>query len=74
VKGSLRIISDEDAAVILGALRRQRDAGTAYPVDQDAYQRLITHVVHRADKDVTVTVPDRGYRGPGRSRVPVRGS
>jgi len=57
VKGSLGIISDEDALVILGALRRQQDAGTTYPVDQEAYQRLITHVVRRADKDVTVTVP-----------------
>jgi hypothetical protein len=57
VKGSLGIISEEDAALILGALRRQRDDGTTYPVDQEAYQRLITHLVRRADKDVVVTVP-----------------
>jgi len=64
VKGSLGIISDQDAAVILGVLRRQRDAGTTYPVDQEAYQRLITHVVHRADKDVTVTVPTAAIEAP----------
>ena len=70
VKGSLGIISDEDAAVILGALRRQRDAGTTYPVDQEAYQRLITHVVRRADKDVTVTVPTAAIEAPVAAESP----
>jgi hypothetical protein len=57
VKGSLRTIAEEDARTILSVLQRQAAGGTTYPVDQDAYQRLITHVVRRADKDVTVTVP-----------------
>ncbi len=57
VKGSLRHISDQDAEVIMEMLRRQTPGGTTYAVDQEAYQRLITHVVRRADKDVTVTVP-----------------
>jgi hypothetical protein len=57
VKGSLRTISDEDAEVILSVLQRQATGGTTYPVDQEVYQRLITHVVRRADRDVTVTVP-----------------
>ena len=33
VKGSLGTIADEDAAVILGALRRQVHGGATYPVD-----------------------------------------
>ena len=71
VKGSLGIISDEDAAVILGALRRQRDGGTTYPVDQEVYQRLITHVVRRADKDVTVTVPTAAIEAPTATEAPL---
>lgn len=57
VKGSLGIISEEDATVILSVLRRQANDGVTHPVDQETYQRLITHIVRRADKDVTVTVP-----------------
>jgi hypothetical protein len=64
VKGSLGIIADENATVILGALRRQRDANQTYPVDQEPYQRLITHVVRRADKDMTVTVPTAAIEAP----------
>lgn len=57
VKGSLGIVSDEDAGLVLAALQRQALGGLTYPIDHDAYQRLITHVVRRADKDVTVIVP-----------------
>jgi hypothetical protein len=60
----LGIVADEDATVILDALRRQVDAGTTYAVDEEAYQRLITHVVRRADKDVTVTVPTAALEAP----------
>lgn len=70
VKGSLGVISEEDAAAILGALRRQLEAGLAYPVDQEAYQRLITHVVRRADKDVTVTVPTAAIETPIAAEAP----
>jgi hypothetical protein len=70
VKGSLGIISDEDAAMILRALRRQVDAGTTYPVDQETYQRLITHVVRRADKDVTVTIPTAAIEAPSVAESP----
>ena len=61
VKGSLRTISDEDAELLLEVLRRQAHGGTTYPVDQEAYQRLITHVVRRADKD---GVPRPGGQAP----------
>ena len=45
VKGSLRTISDGDAKVILSFLQAQASGGTTYPIDEDSYQRLITHVV-----------------------------
>jgi hypothetical protein len=64
VKGSLSVIADDDGSVILGALRRQQETGTTYPVDQETYQRLITHVVRRGDKDVTVTVPTAAIEAP----------
>lgn len=69
VKGSLRMIFDEDASVILAVLRRQLEGGRTYPLDQDAYQRLITHVVPRADKDVTVTVPVSAIEVPVATEV-----
>jgi hypothetical protein len=71
VKGSLRSISDEDAELLLEVLRRQAHAGTTFPVDQETYQRLITHVVRRADKDVTVTVPTTTIDEPVASAQPV---
>jgi hypothetical protein len=57
VKGSLRALSDADAAVVMSALHRQSVGGATYPVDPDIYRRLLPHVVRRADKDVSVTIP-----------------
>ena len=57
VKGSLVQVSEEDARVILNVLQRQAAGGHTYSVDPDAWQRLMTHVVRRTDKDVAVTIP-----------------
>lgn len=56
-KGSLRSMADDDGRLLFEILRRQQNGGQTYPVDQDAYERLLTHVVKRGDKDVAVTVP-----------------
>jgi hypothetical protein len=59
VRGSLTRVSDADGAFLESWLRSQAgEEGQAYPVDADEYRRLVAHRVRRADKDVTVTVPD----------------
>lgn len=59
VRGSLTRVSDADGAFLESWLRRQAaEDGQPYPVDADEYRKLVAHRVRRADKDVTVTVPD----------------
>src|SRR5205823_3852289 len=58
VKGSLRVIPDEDAAVLMPLLRRQQNGGLTFPVDPQVYEKFLTHVVRRGDKDVAVTIPE----------------
>ena len=59
VRGSLTRVSDADGAFLESLLRSQAaEDGQPYPVDADEYRKLVAHRVRRADKDVTVTVPD----------------
>jgi len=58
LRGSLVQLNDADGAFLETLLRSQLDSETTYPVDQDTYRKLTTHQVRRADKDVTVTVPE----------------
>jgi len=59
VRGSLTRVSDADGAFLESLLRSQAaEDSQIYPVDADEYRKLVAHRVRRADKDVTVTVPD----------------
>lgn len=58
LRGSLVQLDDADGMFLEALLRDQADSGVAYPVDTDAYKKLTTHRVRRADKDITVTVPE----------------
>jgi len=58
LRGSLVRLDDADGAFLETLLRAQLDSEVTYPVDQDTYRKLTTHRVRRADKDVTVTVPE----------------
>lgn len=58
LRGSLVQLADADGELLEALIREQMDDGETYPVDQDAYRKLATHRVRRADKDVTVTVPE----------------
>ena len=59
VKGSLALLSDEDAALIQTALRQQ-DSGQShiYPIDAEAYDKLTRQIVRRPEGPVTVSVPE----------------
>jgi predicted RNA-binding protein len=58
LRGSLVQFDDADGAFLEGIMREQIDGGETYAVDPSEYRRLATHRVRRADKDVTVTVPE----------------
>jgi hypothetical protein len=58
LRGSLVQLDDSDGAFLETLLRDRLDSEVTYPVDQDAYRRLATHRVRRADRDVEVTVPE----------------
>ena len=58
LRGSLVQLDDDDGAFLEALIGGQADGGETYTVDPDAYRKLATHRVRRADKDVTVTVPE----------------
>jgi hypothetical protein len=58
VRTSLVLMSEEDGKLIESLLIEQGRGGKTYPVDRDDFEKLATHRVRRADKDVTVTVPE----------------
>lgn len=58
LRGSLVQLDDADGVFLESVIRGQLDGGETYPVDEAAYKKLTTHRVRRADKDVTVTVPE----------------
>ncbi len=61
LRGSLVRLDETDGSFLEGIIREQVDGGETYPVDPDAYRKLATHRVRRADKDVTVTVPEETH-------------
>lgn len=58
LRSSLVQLDDADGNFLEALLRAQLKGDVTYAVDPDTYRKLITHRVHRADKDVSVTVPE----------------
>ncbi len=58
LRGSLVQLNDSDGTFLETLLLAQAKSEVTYPVDPDTYRKLTTHRVRRADKDVTVTVPE----------------
>jgi hypothetical protein len=71
LRGSLVQLTDEDGAFLESVISAQVDGGTTYPVDEAEYRRLVGHRVRRADKDVSVTVPDDSSATAETSQPPV---
>jgi hypothetical protein len=70
VRGSLVQYSDEDGAILEAAIRSQAHGGRIYEIDVDDYKKYATHRVRRADKDVTVTVPEEPPTPPSSLQLP----
>ena len=58
IRSSLAPIDETDGRFLEELLIRQRDGGINYPFDLDAYSKMSGHSVHRADKTVSVSVPN----------------
>ncbi|MCO6459548.1 MAG: EVE domain-containing protein [Pirellulaceae bacterium] len=58
VRRSLNRIPDEDGRFLEQLLRSQESGGETYPVDDEKFRRLVSSRIRRADKIVTVTVPE----------------
>jgi len=58
LRTSLVSLTNQDGDFLESLLQGQARGGKAYPVNPDDFRKLSTHRVRRADKDVTVTVPE----------------
>jgi predicted RNA-binding protein len=58
LRGSLVQFSEQDGAFLDSLITSQAVDGNVYPVDEDEYRKLAGHRIRRADKDVSVIVPD----------------
>lgn len=58
LRGSLVQLDDSDGSFLKDLIQKQDGGGKTYPVDPSEFRKLATHRVRRADKDVTVTVPE----------------
>lgn len=57
-RASLVQIDHADATFLEQLLIRQSTVGKNYPVDEDKYRRSLTQQIRRAEKAITVTVPE----------------
>ena len=58
VRNSLNPLPDSDGEFLESQLFAQKDDGQEYKVDEREYRKLVSHRVRRADKFVSVTVPE----------------
>lgn len=70
LRGSLVGISDADGRLIESAILSQVRQATVYPIDAGEYRKATSHRVRRADKDVSVTVPEDADQSPAPASSP----
>jgi hypothetical protein len=58
LRNSLNLLSDEDGSFLEQIIYQQLSDRHVYPVDEAAYQRMLTHGVAISGKLVTVSIPD----------------
>ncbi len=58
LRGGLVQLDENDGAFLEAAIKAQASGEVTYPVDENEYKRLLTHRIRRADKDVSVIVPE----------------
>jgi predicted RNA-binding protein len=58
LRGGLVQLDENDGAFLEAAIKAQASGEVTYPVDENEYKGLLTHRIRRADKDVSVIVPE----------------
>lgn len=58
IRASLVALDEPDGRFLEELIARQADGGQSYPLDESQQRRFVTHSVRRADKDVTVSIPE----------------
>lgn len=58
VRGSLVQLSESDGALLARALSKQETLPSVYPLDDADKKKFVTQFINRADKVVSVSVPD----------------
>ncbi|MEN6625169.1 MAG: hypothetical protein ABFD69_02960 [Candidatus Sumerlaeia bacterium] len=59
-RSSLTRLNEKDGAFLCNTLTSQASALKTYPLSEQDQKKLATHTVNRADKTVTVSVPENG--------------
>src|SRR6185312_12302179 len=70
LRRSLNRLQYEDGNLLERLLLAQTGGGEVFPVDEDAYRRLVVQRVRRADKTVEVTVPQKGEEEEAQAESP----
>ena len=72
LRTSLNRFDDADAALLEKELLAQTKAGTKYPIDEQEYEKLLTHPVRSSKGVVRVTVPQDGHDDEEETRKPTQ--
>lgn len=57
LRSSLNQLKDNDGLFLEDYIQSQRDGGELFEIDENEYQKLVTHRIHRTDRVINVTVP-----------------
>ncbi|MCK6581556.1 MAG: EVE domain-containing protein [Anaerolineales bacterium] len=57
LRNSLNALDDKDGKFLEQIILNQTNNGRVFEIDEDEYEKLITHKVRRVDKVISVTVP-----------------
>lgn len=67
-RSSLNSLDDKDGAFLENLILNQSTTGEVFEINQQEYEKLITHKVKRVDKIVTVTVPQENAFEKGNTK------
>ncbi len=63
VRTSLNQLENDDGRFLEEFISQQANGGELFEIDEQEYQKLVTHKVHRLDRVVSVTVPQESEPG-----------
>lgn len=70
LRTSLAPMANEDGVFLEKLILKQQEAGESFPIDEREYAKLVTHTVRRANKVITVSVPQSTDAEDDRTSIP----